>query len=77
MEMDFVLKSLAQLELLPGVLSLPQMSIDAGVNPSHPQVHLLLLFSQLSECLGLVDPSFQTTLKDIFHRISQSLGLDT
>ena len=76
--MDFVLKSLAQLELLPGVLSLPQMSIDAGVNPSHPQVHLLLLFSQLSECLGVVDPSFkQHLIKDIFHRISQSLGLDT
>ena len=75
--MDFVLKSLAQLELLPGVLSLPQMSIDAGVR-SHPQAHLLLLFSQLSECLGVVDPSFkQHLIKDIFHRISQSLGLDT
>jgi hypothetical protein len=75
--MGFVLESLAQLELLPGVLSLPHTSIAAGVNPSHPQVHLLLLFSQLSECLGVVDPSFQAALKDIFHRISKSLGLET
>ena len=74
--MSFLLQSLSGLELEPGVLPLPASSALAGASPDHRQIHLLLLFAQFTDCIGVGDAEFQALLKQIFHLVSRSLGLE-